>query len=363
MKRGFDSMRTDAFRIGCIIPASGAAGIYGPSCKASLELAQGEINSQGGINGRKLELVFFDGSRAAADVARDVSAMLDSTLIDALIGMHNSDIKKAVATVNNARVLYIYTPTYEGGTPSPGVLAIGETPSQQLDPSIKWLAANISVKKWYFLGNDYTWPRHLKSYLDTNAERLDIEIVGAQFVEDECSDFSEYITAIEEIRPDAVFFALVGGDSVRFNREFGESNGTEGILRFGPLIEENTLLGIGENNSKDLYTASGYFPSLTSEDNLAFKKRYMQKTGVDAPEINVLGAYCYNGIKLLFEVSKKFPNAKPSELSKLIEGMSFKAIQGDFEMQNGNALHRIYFAKANGIEFQVFDIFSHITKA
>ena len=47
-------------KIGSILSTTGPAAFLGEDMKAGMELAVEEINSKGGINGRKIEWVFYD---------------------------------------------------------------------------------------------------------------------------------------------------------------------------------------------------------------------------------------------------------------------------------------------------------------
>ena len=47
-------------KIGSILSTTGPAAFLGEDMKAGMELAIDEINSKGGINGRKIEWVFYD---------------------------------------------------------------------------------------------------------------------------------------------------------------------------------------------------------------------------------------------------------------------------------------------------------------
>ena len=78
--------------------------------------------------------------------------------------MHDSAVRGALTNLFKGQVPYIYTPVYEGGECSSGTYVLGETPAQQLEPVIPWMAAKQGIaSKWYLIGNDYNWPR------DTNA--------------------------------------------------------------------------------------------------------------------------------------------------------------------------------------------------
>lgn len=348
------------FKVGVLVPQSGVAGIYGPSCKACIELAQAEINEFGGIAGRSVEIVYLDGSRPALELGRQIDALAEGGTVDALIGMHDSDVRKAVLSVIRERLIYVYTPCYEGGEAAPNLLTLGETPAQQVWPALHWLVNESGAKNWYFIGNDYSWPRHLRTYLDGHAASMGIKFSGVQFVEFDCAEYEDYLVAIDESGVDGVIIALVGEDSIHFNREFGSFSFGRDLLRFCPLIEENTLLAIEEENASNLYAAGGYFPSLDISENEAFKARYSARYGNAAPEINTLGVSCYEALSLLGKLFEIFPDLQPHELAAISSGLSFSSPAGRIELAGGHVIRKIYLAKAMNNEFQILHDFGRL---
>ena len=98
------------------------------------------------------------------------------------MGSHISAVRVALRKVTRNRIPYIYTPVYEGGERTPGVMAIGETPRCQSRPAIDWLADIKKASRWYLIGSDYVWPwqshRAVKKYIaDTGGQ-----VVGEEFV-------------------------------------------------------------------------------------------------------------------------------------------------------------------------------------
>ena len=89
---------------------------------------------------------------------------------DLIVGLHTSAVRVGLRKVTTRhRIPYIYTPVYEGGEQTPGVMAIGETPRWQSRPSIHWLADVKKAARWYLIGSDYVWPwqshRAVKRYI------------------------------------------------------------------------------------------------------------------------------------------------------------------------------------------------------
>ena len=118
------------------------------------------------------------------------------------------------------------------------------------------------VDTWYMVGNCYQWPYTTNWLAKQFIGLIGGEVLGEEYVPFGSENFDHTLRQIEETCPDAVFITLVGADSVHFNRAFAARDLSNRILRYGPLIEENTLLGIGMECSKGIFSSSGYFTCL-----------------------------------------------------------------------------------------------------
>jgi hypothetical protein len=97
-----------------VVPRSGPAGIFGPSCEACGRLAAEEINEADGVLGRELRLHAIDGGRAPEQVAAEVDALVGTGLVDAVAGWHISAVRQRLTPIVAGRVPYVYSPGYEG---------------------------------------------------------------------------------------------------------------------------------------------------------------------------------------------------------------------------------------------------------
>ena len=118
---------SSAFRVALLIPMCGSAGIWGPSCIASAQVAAHELNRRNGIAGRDVQLVLIDSAiEAQTPVEVVVQSLIESGSIDAIVGMHISAVRQRLTKVVAGRIPYVYTPLYEGGEHGFGVLSTAE---------------------------------------------------------------------------------------------------------------------------------------------------------------------------------------------------------------------------------------------
>ena len=242
-----------------VIPLQGPAGIFGPSCESCAALAAQEINAEGGVLGREVNLVPVDGGRSPAEVAIEVDALVSAGAVQAVTGWHISAVREAVAPRIRGRVPYAYTALYEGGESRPGVFLTGETPDLQLGPTLDWFSGTAGVRRWTIVGDDYVWPRRTATTAARYLRRIGGTVCDEMFVPLGTSDFSSVLRRVEASGCEAVLMLLIGDDAVAFNRAFSASGLDRDILRFSSLIEENVLLASGAESTRGLMTSAGYF--------------------------------------------------------------------------------------------------------
>ena len=350
----------DPLRVGVLIPISGPGGLFGPSCKNCTALAVDEINAAGGILGRTVEPVFADVGGPPADATKAALKLWKGEGVEAFIGMHDSAVRGALTNLFKGQVPYVYTPVYEGGECSAGTWVLGETPTQQLEPVVPWMASNRGASRWYLIGNDYNWPR------DTNAAAKGYigaaggTVVGEEYLPFTADNFDSNLAKIKETGADAVLVTLVGGASVGFNRAFASFGLPGQALRLGTLIEENTLAGIGAESSANLFSSAGYFASIDTPAANAFADAYTAAFGADAPVLNTLGESCYEGFKLLDALAERAGSLSPAEMDEAADGTGYDGPRGRATMQDRHVSQDIYLAEAAGAEFRVIETFPNV---
>ena len=342
----------DDFVVGLLVPINGSAGIWGPSSIACAQLAQAEINAAGGLLERRLRLCVIDSSDEALEVGSVTAQLMHAGAIDAIVGMHTSQVRQRVLKDVARQIPYVYTPLYEGGERTPGVFAIGETPGRQLRPAIEYLADRYRARRWMFVGNDYCWPRVSHRLAARYVAEQGGEVVADRYLPFNTDDFSELLDEIRKLKPHAILLSLVGQDAVQFNRAFGDLGLARDMFRLSCAIEENGLLAIGADNTEGLYVSSGYFGSLESDANMAFKERYHNHFGHRAPTLNALGQSTYEGVHFMAALARRAADEDARLLGDLAAPLAFRSVRGISYFSNERCKHPTYLAEAGGHFFQ-----------
>ncbi len=350
----------DPLKVGILIPLSGPAGLFGPSSQNCAQLAVDEVNAAGGILGRMIEPVYADVGVPPAEASQAALKLWKGGGAEAFIGMHDSAVRGALTNLFKGQVPYVYTPVYEGGECSAGTYVLGETPAQQLEPVIPWITSEKSVSKWYLIGNDYNWPRDTNAAAKGYIANSGGEVVGEEYLPFTADNFDSNLAKIKDSGANAVLITLVGGASVGFNRAFASFGLADSVTRLGTLIEENTLAGIGAENSKNLFSSAGYFGSIDTPAAKAFADKYFAKFGADAAALNALGQSCYDGVLLLNAIATKAGSLDAAAMDAAADGTSYEGPRGMATMKDRHVSKDIYLAEADGAAFKVVQTFSDV---
>ena len=342
------------FRVALLIPMCGSAGIWGPSCIASAEVAAHELNRRDGIAGKSVQLILFDSAIEAPVPVEDlVDALLESRSIDAIVGMHISAVRQRLTKVVRGRIPYVYTPMYEGGERGIGVFAIGDTPGHQLVPAMEWIRGRYRLRKWALIGNDYVWPRASHRYAKAKLADMQASLVYERYLSFSAPDLVAEVESIASSGAEAVLISLIGQDAVDFNRAFGDMGLDRNVVRLTCAVEENGLLASGAENLNRLYCSASYFGALTTDANACFREVYHAFHGDRAPVLGALGQSTYEGMHFL---SSLMEDGKTHWRERTRPGagpISYRSARQGFYASNSDNRIATFMARADGVVFRV----------
>lgn len=341
------------YRIALLIPLCGAAGLWAPSCISSAQVAVEELNRSNGIDGRKVQLFMIDAAmEASISIEETINDLIETDSIDAIVGMHISSVRQRLSKIVRQRIPYIYTPLYEGGEHTDGLFAIGETPDEQLGPSMEHIQNEYRPRSWALIGNDYVWPRTSHNYAKAKLRQMSVGLAYEKYLPFGLKSMTRFVEEIAMSGAEAVLISLVGQDAVAFNRSFGKAKLHDRMVRLSCALDENGLLGCGASNSQRMFAASSYFGGLPTEANAAFKEKYYRVHGDQAPVLNTLGQSTYEGIHFLAGLMQQ--HAKVWHSHNVSDALPVVHRSGRKTPSFNNCERApIYLARADGLKFEV----------
>ena len=341
-------------KIGLILSHSGPTGLWTPGCEGSAITAVEEINAAGGVLGSELSLVTVDAGNTPQEAFAASRKLTFEHNVDAIIGLQASHMRPAVRDGACGLAPYIYTPQYEGGFTGPGTTALGITDWEVLAPGISWMAEAKRAQRFFFLGNDYIWPKIAHATAQTAIRNAGGVHVGEALLPLGERDYGPVIDKIRAARPDVVICALLGEDAVCFNRAFGEQGLARHMLRLTMAFEETQLLGVAPENAENLFAVQTYFASRTAVHRDSMVQAYANRFGQTRPPVTVNAVGFYDGVHLVAALARKAKRVDGFLMARLLDRhFTRPAIYDMLGQPEVCPQPRLHIAEADGTVFEV----------
>lgn len=199
----------DVYKIGGIGPLTGDASSYGISVKQGSQVAIDEINAAGGVNGKKLELVFEDDVNDAEKAVSAYNKIMDQG-VTALVGAVTSGCSIAVSDESVKDGILQITPSGSAQecTKQPNSFRICFTDPLQGQTMAKYIADNgyKNVAIIYDVASDYS--KGIKEAFVAEAGNVGLNIAAEESFTSGDIDFKTQLTKIKGTNADCIFLPI-----------------------------------------------------------------------------------------------------------------------------------------------------------
>src|SRR5512135_3764888 len=212
----------DTIKLGGMYPLSGRAEALGRECKLGAEQAVAEINAKGGVLGKKFELLSADDKANVQESVNLSKRYIQKDGVNFLFGVVSSAGALAVAEVaKQEKVIYMDTIGSTDGVTKEKwnryTFRSGMCNSQEANSLALYTASkHKNLKTFYNIGPDYEYGRTMWELFKAKTKELNpkAQFIGEQWPKLANPDYTSYINAILQAKPDAVYCSLWGGDLV-----------------------------------------------------------------------------------------------------------------------------------------------------
>jgi len=323
----------DPVTIGVLEDRSGNFALVGtPKWRAS-KLAIDEINEDGGIDGRQIELKDPDPQSDNQRYKQLTKRMINKHEVDALWAGYSSATRETIRpTIDKNEQLYFYTTQYEGGVADEYTFCMGATARHQLGTVLPYLVDEYG-SEIYTIAADYNFGQLSADWVKILAEENDADVIGEEFIPLSVSNFGSTITNIKEADPDVVMAILVGKNHSSFWNQRTSAGldipmGTSTVMAQGYQHKRLDAPAL-----KDVFIGANYMEEIPTDRNEDFVDRYYEKYP-DAPYLNEEAENNYFSTYLYKKAVEKAGTFDQAEvIATLEEGMEIEAPEGDIKLQ------------------------------
>ncbi|WP_136718311.1 substrate-binding protein [Halorientalis salina] len=332
---------SETLTIGANLPLSEGWEPYGNTQVRAAEIAISEINDNGGLDGKDVELVVED-NQVDPQTSRDMADRLVSNEgANVLMGPISSANRVAVSSaLERLQVPSLYASQYEGPAAddycSEWMFQLGDIPSQKIEPFVPWLIEEHG-DSFYLLGDDYSWPKQTNEAVKQAVDDGGGEIIGEEYVSLDTTDFSSIIPRIEQEDPDVLFMTITGGGPAAMQSQMQEQGIRDQFAQVGLAHGQGVLQGASPEATEGVYSCHAYLEGIENDSNTEFISKYRDKHGDDAL-VNYFTGPAYNAIKLLEDAVDRSGGSSPEDIKQGLQGASTNSIMGETIIESDNQM-------------------------
>lgn len=350
--------QTGPVKVGVVTPLSGTYAGIGQQVKWGLELATKEINAAGGINGRKVELLFEDEEANPAVATQKAEKLFQVNKVDFLTGTVNSGSTLAVGQVaeRNNRLIATtvsFADSITADRCSPNVFRVNARAGMQSAALAAWMVKERPNADVFFLGPDYEMGRSTVAAFKSAATAKGAKAVGEVFAPLDNKDYSPYFGQIRAAKPAVIYTSVAGNDTVRFFGQMAEYGINKNMILVGAsgTVTSQNLPAIGKA-AEGFVTGVGYSPKLENPQNKKFVADF-QAAYKTLPDL--YGADSYGLMYFLKAAAEKSKSLDTDKLRAAMKDLEWSTPQGTKKMRGGDhqAMQEMFAVRVEKGEFNI----------
>ena len=321
--------QSEKIRIGHLTPLTGFLGPLGEYGTMGIKQAVDEVNKNGGVMGRQIELITEDSVNPATASSK-AQRMIERDGVSCIVGEINSASGLAISQVA-ARNQKIFINTggnsdeLRGKNCNKFMFHVECANSMYVHTCGRALMQQglVKGKKWYFLTADYAFGHDLtrvaRNFLAANGGSES----GEDKVPTDATDYSAYMLKIRQAKPDVVISNLSGTQITSFMKQYSEYGLPFTVAGFG--FDTALAWGAGGDNFIGTWPVPWHH-DVSSPSSKAFVAEFIKRYG-KPPENQAWGDYL-----VLKIVAESMNTVKSTDSLKIIDflekGAQFDVLKG-----------------------------------
>lgn len=272
-------------RVGAVLPLTGDSAAWGQQGRWGIELAAKEINETGGIQGKRLEVVYEDTQAIPRIAVGAISKLISVDRVPAVVGDIVSATSLAMSPIAEDNRVVLMVPTASAPALSQaGKFIFRVWPSDQIEGSelARW-ASSQKYRRVCILHISTDYGLGLFKIFSADFRRAGgAEIVSVQAYSQDETDFRPYLARIKAAAPDAVYLISYYKDAALVLRQARETALKVQFLG-ATAVESQELLNLAGDAAEGLIypTILDFDPSNPDPTQKAFIEQFRQAYKTD----------------------------------------------------------------------------------
>jgi urea transport system substrate-binding protein len=333
-------------KIGALLPFSGGVELYGAQARLGIDLAVQQINSNGGILGHPLQVIYADDGTRPSIALEATRKLTDDDNVLAVIGPITSQNLNAVAPVmQRKKTPLLYATNYEGGQSGRYFFALSTVPNQDLGQLLPYMRHTFG-ETFYLVGVDRVWPHKMFEAAGPVLDSVGGKIVGKEYMVGQEKDYSSLIARVSNSHAKVLLLAWKGDGLEQFISQASDQGLFKKVsVAFLGLSE--TDLPLFHGKAENIYVVAPFVATSDSAGARAFVAAGRAHSGADVVISNYVLTH-YNAVMAIKTALEKVGKVDKEAMVDALEGLSFDAPTGTVTIgKNHHTTMNMFVAKAD----------------
>ncbi len=306
--------------------------------RQGIDLLVEQVNADGGLLGRPLEVVYRDDQLSTETAAKVAESLLLEEKVDLIAGTFTSDVGLAVAQVADRlqRVFVATEPRTDRIVWDEGsryVFRIRTSQYMMASMLVSRAAADLP-RRCTTISPDYQGAKRMAEMARTLLQkaRPDMEFGESQYFRLGAID-AAVMDRLAATRPEAIFSVVYGSDLLPFVRMGRERGLFDKEVVLSPLADPEYLLTVGEELPQGWIVLGYPGDKDTRPEHLRFFRAYHARFGSEPDAAALIG---YMGFQAIAAALRRAGSVETEPLIAALRGLSFDSPIGPIRIRAGD---------------------------
>lgn len=315
----------EVIKIGAILPLTGPSAQYGRWIQEALELGKEEINSQGGINGKKLEIIYEDDQANPTFAANAMRKLVNRDMVPLVFGSWASSCVLAQAPIAEQTRTVLMAEAISPKIRDAGdyIFRIQPDARYYLRKFVPFVYNELGIRKVsiLYVNNDFGLDQ--ANVFKSEFEAMGGVILSIDAFEQGATDFKTELVKVKAKNSEAIFCPAYTEIAVVL-KQAKELGMNQQFLTSIPFENPDIIKAAG--NAAEGVTYPHHFdPEALDPLVQEFQKKYEARYGRKAEGF---AALAYDGIRIIAEVMKKCGSDATCIKDELYKVKDFPGVTG-----------------------------------
>lgn len=321
----------ETIKVGVLLPLTGSQAKFGEIEKRSYEMATEEINAKGGVNGKKIELLFEDDT-GKPDVGRSgVEKLISREKVPVITGGYSSSVTAAAAPVaQQFKVPFVISTGSADDITEKNYDYIFRInpPASEYPNAVKSFIQGVAkdVKTVALLYENSAFGQSSSKSFEEDAKELGLKILVKEGYQAGAIDFKPILTKVKAANPDMVYMVSYVMDASLLMRQSKE-------LRINPKLFVGGGAGFtlpefaksAGDASDHVYSATLWVETLPFPGAREYFDKFQKKYG---SETEYHGAEAYAAMYVVADALKRAKGITPKDVRDALAKTDMKTAFG-----------------------------------